>query len=101
MILNLNEPIKFTDVSWIKPVKYAGIWWEMITGRSSWAYNNIRSVKIDELDYCKITPNGKHAANTAHIKEYIDFAALHGLGAVLVESWNIGRTNGKIMCLIL
>lgn len=90
LILNLNEPSKFTDVSWIKPVKYVGVWWEMITGRSTWAYNNLSSVKIDELDYSKTTPNGKHGANTAHVKEYIDFAALHGLDAVLVEGWNIG-----------
>lgn len=90
LILNLNEPTKFTDVSWIKPVKYVGVWWEMITGRSTWAYNNLSSVKIDELDYSKTTPNGKHGANTAHVKEYIDFAALHGLDAVLVEGWNIG-----------
>ena len=90
LILNLNEPTKFTDVSWIKPVKYVGVWWEMITGRSTWAYNNLGSVKIDQLDYSKTTPNGKHGANTAHVKEYIDFAALHGLDAVLVEGWNIG-----------
>lgn len=90
LILNLNEPTKFTDVSWIKPVKYVGVWWEMITGRSTWAYNNLSSVKIDQLDYSKTTPNGKHGANTAHVKEYIDFAALHGMDAVLVEGWNIG-----------
>ena len=90
LILNLNEPTKFTDVSWIKPVKYVGVWWEMITGRSTWAYNNLSSVKIDQLDYSKTTPNGKHGANTAHVKEYIDFAALHGLDAVLAEGWNIG-----------
>ena len=90
LILNLNEPTKFTDVSWIKPVKYVGVWWEMITGRSTWAYNNLSSVKIDELDYSKTIPNGKHGANTAHVIEYIDFAALHGLDAVLVEGWNIG-----------
>ena len=90
LILNLNEPTKFTNVSWIKPVKYVGVWWEMITGRSTWAYNNLGSVKIDQLDYSKTTPNGKHGANTAHVKEYIDFAALHGLDAVLVEGWNIG-----------
>ena len=90
LILNLNEPTKFTDVSWIKPVKYVGVWWEMITGRSTWAYNNLSSVKIDELDYSKTIPNGKHGANTAHVIEYIDFAALQGLDAVLVEGWNIG-----------
>lgn len=88
--LNLNEPCKYADVSWIKPVKYVGVWWEMITGRSSWAYNNLNSVKIGQLDYTKTQPNGKHAANTAHVKEYIDFAAQHGFDAVLVEGWNIG-----------
>ncbi|POY35069.1 alpha-glucosidase [Solitalea longa] len=90
LILNLNDPCKYTDVSWIKPVKYVGVWWEMITGKSTWAYNNLNSVKLGELDYSKTTPNGKHAANTAHVKEYIDFAAQHGLDAVLVEGWNVG-----------
>jgi glucan 1,4-alpha-glucosidase len=90
LILNLNEPTKFKEVSWIKPIKYVGVWWEMITGRSTWAYNDLNNVKIDQLDYTKTTPNGKHAANTAHVKAYIDFAALHGLDAVLVEGWNIG-----------
>lgn len=90
LILNLNDPCKYKDVSWIKPVKYVGVWWEMITGRSSWAYNNLNSVKLDQLDYTKTQPNGRHAANTAHVKEYIDFAALHGFNAVLVEGWNIG-----------
>ncbi|MFA6335141.1 MAG: glycoside hydrolase family 97 protein [Bacteroidales bacterium] len=90
LILNLNEPCKYADVSWIKPIKYVGVWWEMITGRSSWAYNDLNSVKIDQLDYSKTQPNGRHAANTAHVKEYIDFAALHGFDAVLVEGWNVG-----------
>ncbi|MCO4293502.1 glycoside hydrolase family 97 protein [Solitalea sp. MAHUQ-68] len=90
LILNLNDPCKYTDVSWIKPIKYVGVWWEMITGKSTWSYNNLNSVKLGELDYSKTTPNGKHAANTAHVKEYIDFAAKHGLDAVLVEGWNIG-----------
>lgn len=90
LILNLNEPTKYKDVSWIKPVKYVGVWWEMITGKSSWAYNDLTSVKLGETDYSKTKPNGKHAANTAHVKEYIDFASKHGFDAVLVEGWNEG-----------
>lgn len=90
LILNLNEPTKYEDVSWIKPVKYVGVWWEMITGKSSWAYNDLTSVKLGETDYSKTKPNGKHAANTAHVKEYIDFASKHGFDAVLVEGWNEG-----------
>ena len=90
MILNLNEPTQFKDVSWIKPVKYIGVWWEMITGKSTWAYNDLTSVKLGELDYSKTKPNGKHAANNAHVREYIDFAAKHGFDAVLVEGWNEG-----------
>jgi len=89
-ILNLNEPTKFKDVSWIKPVKYIGVWWEMITGKSTWAYNDLTNVHLGELDYSKTKPNGKHAANTAHVKEYIDFAAKNGFDAVLVEGWNEG-----------
>jgi len=90
LILNLNEPTKYKDVSWIKPIKYVGVWWEMITGKSTWAYNNLESVQLGVLDYAKTTPNGKHGANTAHVKEYIDFAAKNGLDAVLVEGWNEG-----------
>lgn len=90
LILNLNEPTKYKDVSWIKPVKYVGVWWEMITGKSTWAYNDMTSVKLGELDYSKTKPNGKHAANNAHVREYIDFAAKHGFDAVLVEGWNEG-----------
>ena len=89
-ILNLNEPTKFKDVSWIKPVKYVGVWWEMITGKSTWAYNDLTNVHLGELDYSKTRPNGKHAANTAHVKEYIDFAAKNGFDGVLVEGWNEG-----------
>jgi len=88
--LNLNEPCKIKDTSWIKPVKYIGVWWEMITGRSSWAYSDLPSVELGVTDFTKVTPNGRHAANTAHVKEYIDFAAQHGFDAVLVEGWNIG-----------
>ena len=90
LILNLNEPTKYTDVSWIKPTKYVGVWWEMITGKSTWAYTNQDNIKLDSIDYAKVQPNGTHAANTAHVKEYIDFAAQHKLDAVLVEGWNIG-----------
>lgn len=87
---NLNEPSKIKDVSWIKPVKYIGVWWEMITGKSSWSYTDMPAVQLNITDYTKTKPNGRHAANTAHVKEYIDFAALHGFDAVLVEGWNIG-----------
>ncbi|MCK6607964.1 MAG: glycoside hydrolase family 97 protein [Flavobacterium sp.] len=91
MILNLNEPCKIEDTSWIKPVKYIGVWWEMITGKSSWAYTDeIPSVQLGITDFTKAKPNGKHAANTQHVKEYIDFAAKHGFDAVLVEGWNEG-----------
>lgn len=89
-ILNLNEPTKFKDVSWIKPIKYVGVWWEMITGKSTWAYNDLDNVQLGITDYSKTTPNGKHAANTKRVKEYIDFAAENGLDAVLVEGWNEG-----------
>ena len=91
MTLNLNEPSKITDTSWIKPVKYVGVWWEMITGKSTWAYtNDLPSVELGVTDYSKVKPNGTHAANTAHVKEYIDFAAANGFDAVLVEGWNEG-----------
>ena len=89
-ILNLNDPCKYTDTSWIKPIKYVGVWWEMITGKSTWAYTDVPAVKLGVTDYSKAVPNGKHAANTAHVKEYIDFAAKHGFDAVLVEGWNEG-----------
>lgn len=88
--LNLNEPLAYDDTSWIKPVKYVGVWWEMITGKSSWAYANVPSVQLGVTDYEQLKPTGKHAANTAHVKEYIDFAAEHGLDQVLVEGWNEG-----------
>jgi hypothetical protein len=91
MTLNLNEPSKIEDTSWIKPVKYIGVWWEMITGKSSWAYTDeVPSVQLGVTDFTKAKPNGKHAANTQHVKEYIDFAAKHGFDAVLVEGWNEG-----------
>lgn len=89
--LNLNEPCKLTDTSWIKPTKYIGIWWDMITGKGTWAYtNDLYSVHLDETDYSKTKPNGTHSANTENVKRYIDFAAANGFDAVLVEGWNIG-----------
>ncbi len=90
LVLNLNEPTKYKDTSWIKPIKYVGVWWEMITGKSTWAYTTGGNIKLDSTDYSKLKPNGTHAANTAHVKEYIDFAAQHKLDAVLVEGWNTG-----------
>ena len=89
--LNLNEPCKLADTSWIKPTKYVGVWWDMIIGRSSWAYTDeFASVKLGITDYKNAKPNDKHAANTANVKRYIDFAAEHGFDAVLVEGWNEG-----------
>ena len=88
--LNLNEPTSYEDTSWIKPVKYIGVWWEMITGKSSWAYADIPSVKLGVTDFNETTPTGRHAANTAHVKKHIDFAAEHGFDQVLVEGWNQG-----------
>jgi hypothetical protein len=91
MTLNLNEPCKIENTSWIKPVKYIGVWWEMITGKSSWSYTDeVPAVQLGITDYAKVKPNKTHAANTQHVKEYIDFAALHGFDAVLVEGWNEG-----------
>ncbi|HOV71313.1 MAG TPA: glycoside hydrolase family 97 protein, partial [Dysgonamonadaceae bacterium] len=88
--LNLNEPCKLEDTSWIKPVKYVGVWWEMITGKSTWAYCDLPSVKLGITDYSKVKPNGKHGANNENVKKHIDFAAEHGFDQVLVEGWNIG-----------
>lgn len=91
MTLNLNEPCKIDDTSWIKPVKYIGVWWEMITGKSSWAYTDeFPTVQLGVTDYNRAKPNGKHGANNTHVKEYIDFAAANGFDAVLVEGWNEG-----------
>jgi len=88
---NLNEPCVIDDTSWIKPVKYLGVWWEMITGKSSWAYtDDLKAVKLGVTDYSKTTPNGKHGANTENVKRYIDFASEHGFDGVLVEGWNEG-----------
>ncbi|WP_373496411.1 glycoside hydrolase family 97 protein [Aquiflexum sp.] len=91
MTYNLNEPSKIEDTSWIKPMKYIGVWWEMITGKSSWAYTDeFPAVRLGETDFSKAKPNGRHGANTANVKRYIDFAAEHGFRGVLVEGWNIG-----------
>jgi hypothetical protein len=90
LVLNLNEPTKYKDVSWIKPIKYVGVWWEMITGKSTWSYTDLDNIQLGVTDYSKVKPNGTHGANTAHVKEYIDFASKNGLDAVLVEGWNEG-----------
>ncbi len=89
--LNLNEPCKIEDTSWIKPVKYVGVWWEMITGKSEWSYTyDLPSVQLGVTDYSKVKPHRKHGATTENVKRYIDFAAEHGFDAVLVEGWNVG-----------
>ncbi|WP_125723196.1 glycoside hydrolase family 97 protein [Flavobacterium ustbae] len=91
MTYNLNDPSKIENTSWIKPVKYIGVWWEMITGKSSWAYtNDYPTVQLGVTDFSKAKPNGTHGANNANVKKYIDFAAQHGFDAVLVEGWNEG-----------
>ncbi len=91
MTYNLNEPCKIEDTSWIKPMKYMGVWWEMITGKSSWSYtNDLPSVQLGITDYTTVKPNGTHGATTANVKRYIDFAAEHGFDGLLVEGWNIG-----------
>ena len=91
LILNLNEPCKLEDTSWIKPVKYVGVWWEMINGKKQWSYtNDVPSVHLGTTDYTKVKPHGQHAANNDDVHRYIDFAAQHGFDQVLVEGWNIG-----------
>lgn len=91
LVLNLNEPCALSDVSWIKPVKYIGVWWEMISGKSSWAYtDDFNSVHLGESDYADAKPNGRHGANNANVRRYIDFAAANGFDQVLVEGWNEG-----------
>ena len=91
MTYNLNEPCKIENTSWIKPMKYMGVWWEMITGKSSWSYtNDLPSVHLGVTNYSKAKPNGTHGATTTNVKKYIDFAAQHGFDGVLVEGWNIG-----------
>ena len=91
LILNLNEPCAYEDVSWIKPVKYMGVWWEMITGKGDWAYTRqFPSVKLGETDYASAEPSGRHSANNANVRRYIDFAAENGFDQLLIEGWNIG-----------
>ncbi|MDO5104516.1 glycoside hydrolase family 97 protein [Capnocytophaga sp.] len=90
LILNLNDPCALDDTSWIKPVKYMGIWWEMITGKSTWAYSDVPSVQLGVTDFSKLPPNGKHGANNENVKRYIDFAAENGFDELLVEGWNVG-----------
>lgn len=91
LILNLNEPCAYKDVSWIHPVKYIGVWWEMISGKSTWRYtDDYSSVRLGVTDYAASRPNGRHGANSANVRRYIDFAAKHGFDEVLVEGWNIG-----------
>jgi len=91
LTLNLNEPCKIEDTSWIKPMKYVGVWWEMITGKSEWSYTyDLPSVDLNKTDYTKVKPHGRHGATTENVKRYIDFAAANGFGGVLVEGWNTG-----------
>ncbi len=91
LILNLNEPCALEDVSWIHPVKYMGVWWEMISGKSSWSYtSDFPSVKIGETDFEHAKPNSNHGANNANVRRYIDFAAANGFDALLIEGWNVG-----------
>lgn len=91
LILNLNEPCALDDTSWIHPTKYCGVWWEMIVGKSNWHYtNDLPSIKLDQIDWAKMKPHGRHGANNEKVKRYIDFAAENGLDQVLVEGWNVG-----------
>ena len=91
LILNLNEPCKISDTSWIHPTKYVGVWWEMISGKGDWAYTSqYPTVKLGQTDYEKAVPSGRHSANNDNVRRYIDFAAEHGFDEVLVEGWNIG-----------
>ena len=99
LILNLNEPCKLEDTSWIHPTKYCGVWWEMIVGKSSWNYTDeFPSIKLDNIDWTKVKPNGRHAANNEKVKRYIDFAAKNGLDEVLVEGWNVGWEDWAWSC---
>ena len=91
LIYNLNEPCQYEDTSWIRPMKFVGVWWEMFTGEGkTWAYSDFYQAKPGITDYTKLKPNGHHPANTAHVKEYIDFASAHGIDGILVEGWNEG-----------
>jgi hypothetical protein len=98
LILNLNEPCTYDDVSWIKPIKYIGVWWEMFVGKGTWNYTDDAHIKLGVTDFTKVKPNKTHSANTENVKKYIDFAAKHGFSEVLVEGWNIGWENwdGKV-----
>ncbi len=93
LILNLNEPCKIKDTSWIKPIKYVGVWWEMISGKTSWRYTDEKGIRIDNNDIKNAKPSGRHAATTENTRRYIDFAAKHGFDQVLVEGWNVGWEN--------
>jgi hypothetical protein len=90
MILNLNEPSKIADTSWIKPQKFVGVWWEMHVNKSSWNYADVNNIILAETDWKSLKPNGRHGATTANVKRYIDFAAANGIDGVLVEGWNVG-----------
>ena len=90
LILNLNEPSKIADTGWIKPQKFVGVWWEMHVNKASWNYADVNNIKLAGTDWTRLKPNGRHGANTANVKRYIDFAAKHGLQSVLVEGWNVG-----------
>ena len=90
LILNLNEPCKIEDTSWIHPTKYMGVWWEMITGKGTWAYTDAKAVNLDSINYSAMKPNATHSANNENVKRYIDFAAKNGFDELLVEGWNIG-----------
>lgn len=99
LILNLNDPCAYDDTSWIKPVKYVGVWWEMIGGGKQWSYTyDLPSVKLNQLDYSKTKPHGQHPANNDNVKRYIDFAAQHGFDQVLVEGgMSAGRTGSDTL----
>lgn len=102
LILNLNEPCKYTDTSWIKPVKYIGVWWEMIGGGKQWSYtNDLPSVRLGVTDYSKCTPHGQHPANTQNVKKYIDFAAKNGFSQVLVEAGTLVGKTGLVIAKIM
>ena len=91
LVLNLNEPCAYDDTSWIHPVKYMGVWWEMISNAGSWSYtDDYPSVKLGVTDYSSAKPNGRHSANNANVRRYIDFASANGFDALLIEGWNIG-----------
>ncbi len=91
LVLNLNEPCAYESTDWIKPVKYIGVWWEMISGKGSWAYtDDYPSIQLGVTDYSESRPNGRHSANNEKVRRYIDFAAEHGFDQVLVEGWNEG-----------